>query len=156
MFLGEDRIKKVYLGGDRIKSVYLGGERLWSAEEIISKSVSVTQAAQPSYNTNNADQTVPNGYSTVTLSNFVAGTSYGETITKIIVYRPGVGTVATLVQVLCAYSGYDFTYADQVTPTLTYSGLQDGDILGLHISANYNPNVSGAHTSTASVTYTFT
>lgn len=35
MFLGEDRIKKVYLGGDRIKSVYLGGERLWQAETVL-------------------------------------------------------------------------------------------------------------------------
>lgn len=127
---------------------------VYSAEEVVSRSVTVTQQATPNYGAANDDYTVPSGYTSVTLSNFSPGQSYGWTVTEIFVMRGG-STIATLRNVKRAYSGSNYVDTNQATPVDSYTSLQDGDVIRLRISASYDPNVSAAHDSTASVTYTF-
>ena len=95
---------------------------------------------------------IPSGYVTVRVDSFTAGTSYGTCVTKVRIIRNGV-EVAFLRHTSRSYTGTGFTYQEVITPQNTYPVVA-GDHISIVINANYDPNVSGQHSSTSSVTFT--
>lgn len=144
---------------EQIGEVYVressGDSLIYKAEEVVSRSVTTTQQPTPGYGASNNDYTIPSGYSTITISNFTAGTSYGWCSTEIFVLRSG-SVIATLRDVLREWNGTSNNYIDRSNPVNAFTSLQDGDVIRLRVSASYNPAISGQATSTASATYTFT
>ena len=123
---------------------------IYSAEEQHSLSVSVQQGSG-SKNWNDATFTVPSGFTKIKDITVNNGTSYGETETIFRLFRNN-SVVTTYTSVSRAYNGSGFTGS----PTSTSAGgdIQAGDVIKLTIGADYNPNVSGGHTSTSSATFT--
>ena len=123
---------------------------IYSAEEQHSLSVSVQQGAN-SKNWNEATFVVPSGFTKIKDITVNNGTSYGTTETVFRLFRNN-SVVTTYTSMSRAYNGSGFTGS----PTSTSAGgdIQAGDVIKLIIGADYNPNVSGSHTSTSSATFT--
>lgn len=116
------------------------------------KTVDVTQAERPNWGDNYVDVTVPEGINLVQLSEFSPGVSYGTCETTVTIYRNG-AEYFILKNTRCEYTGYGQNRQD----ILSYDAgdVKPGDVLRLRLRAQFNPDVSGAATSTASITYTF-
>lgn len=123
---------------------------IYSAEEQHSLSVSVQQGSG-SKNWKDATFVVPSGFTKIKDITVNNGTSYGATETVFRLFRNN-SVVTTYTFMNREYNGYGFTGS----PTSTSAGgdIQAGDVVKLIIGADYNPNVSGSHTSTSSATFT--
>ena len=94
------------------------------------------------------------GFYAVRFTRFSPGTSYGETLTKVELLRNGT-VVQTLADVYAVWNGSAHSMGGTDLPLETEIEIQPEDCIRLSMRANYDANISGQHTSQASVSFTF-
>lgn len=128
---------------------------IYSAEENFTLTTSVQQGTSKQWGT--ATKTI-SGYKKIKNIVVHPGKSYGTTQTIFAIVRGAVSinnSIKTFYNQDRYYNAEGWwTGSDTVQISDTYDSLQDGDILFFQVGASYNPNLSGSHTSTGSVTFT--
>ena len=137
-------IKKIY---DRdATDKYL----IYNAEESHTLTYSRTQDGTWGYN----EIQNSGGFYYVQFTDFIRGTSYGKTLTRVEIVRNG-AVVQTLADVYAEWNGTDYSMGGTNLPLETEIAIQPDDCIRLSMCASYNPYISGQHTSQASVSFTF-
>lgn len=114
-------------------------------------SVTCTQGNNAWGSTISDSYTNSDGYSNVYFTAVSCGTSYGECETVIKVGN------TTVVNQNRAYTGSGFTGSDTGGAQLnTAYAISNGQTVYIQIRAKYNPNVSGQHQSTSTITFYLT
>lgn len=88
----------------------------------------------------------------IIFTNIIPGQSYGTTTTKVLLYRGG--SYTTIYEIKMVYGGGGFSRTNVVYHGFPYTfNCQNGDQIILKITTKYDPNVSGAQTTTAIMRY---